>query len=49
MVSEGHLINEGSSLLALMQTIGGANELEGPGSVEQNCVMTIEGDEGDEF
>lgn len=29
MISEGHLINGGFSLLALMQTIGGANELEG--------------------
>lgn len=30
MISEGHLINGGFSLLALMQKIGGANELEGP-------------------
>lgn len=30
MISEGHLINGGFSLLALMQMIGGANELEGP-------------------
>ena len=30
MISEGHLINGGFSLPALMQTIGGANELEGP-------------------
>lgn len=49
MISEGHFINEGFSLLALMQTIGGANELEGPGSVEQKCAMIIAGDEGDEF
>lgn len=29
MISEGHLINGGFSLLALMQMIGGANELQG--------------------
>lgn len=49
MISEGHLINESFSLLALMQTIGGANDLEGPSSMEQKCVMIIAGDEGDEF
>lgn len=32
-----------------MQTIGGANELEGPSSMEQKCVMIIAGDGGDEF
>lgn len=34
MISEGHPINEGFLLLWLMQTIGGANGLEGTGPAE---------------
>lgn len=45
MISEGHLINEGFSLLGLMLRLAEDNELEGPGSVEQQCVMIIAGDE----
>lgn len=37
MISEGHPINEGFLLLWLMQTIGGANGLEGTGPAELAC------------
>lgn len=57
MISEGHPINEGFLLLWLMQTIGGANGLEGTGPAEpaclracaRVCVMIVAGDGGDEF